>query len=52
MKALKAIEKERHELQSKDKFLSRSQTLIKKHQKELTSLRKKHNSQRESLQQQ
>lgn len=52
LRALKALEKEKHELQSKDKFLSKSQTLLKKHQKELSSLRKKHASQRETLQQQ
>jgi len=52
MKTLKAIEKEKHALQSKDKFISRSQNLVKKHQKELGSVKKKHASQREALQQQ
>lgn len=49
MKELKAIEKEKHELQSKGKFLNKSQLLVMKHQKELQSLKKKHASQREQL---
>jgi hypothetical protein len=42
MKELKAVEMEKHEITSKGKFISKSQLLVQKHNKELTSLRKKH----------
>lgn len=42
-------EREKHDLLSKEKYINRSQLLVQKHAKELTSLKKKHATQREEL---
>ena len=52
IKELKLIEREKHEIVSKGKHLSKSQLLVMKHQKELQGIKKKHASQRETLEQQ
>ena len=49
LKVLEEGEREKHELQSKEKFINRSQLLVSKHAKELASLKKKHATQREEL---
>ncbi len=51
VKGLEAQEREKHENVAKEKFINRSQLLVVKHQKELTSLKKKHATQREELEQ-
>ena len=52
MKELESVEREKHEQVSKEKFINRSQLLLTKQTKEMLSLKKKHASQREELDQQ
>jgi hypothetical protein len=52
VKELVSSEKEKHENTSKEKFVNRSQLLLSKQTKEMLSLKKKHASQREELDQQ
>jgi hypothetical protein len=52
MKELESVEREKHEQASKEKFINRSQLLLTKQTKEMLSLKKKHASQREELDQQ
>jgi hypothetical protein len=44
VKLLEESEREKHDLQEKEKFINRSQLLVAKHQKELATIKKKHAS--------
>jgi len=49
IKQSKAIEKEKFNLESRQKLFKRSEDLIKRHKKELQGVQTKHSSQRQSL---